>query len=596
MNWVEVGGAMEKLASDPPHYWAPEVTYSDGKFYLYYSAGNEALMEIRVAVSDRPDGGFVDSGKRLTHEEFAIDAHVFTDTDGSLHFFYATDFLEHTHIGTGVVVDKMIDWFTLAGDPRPVTRAKFDWQVYDPARVEKGGVRWHTVEGPFVIKRKGVYYQMFSGGNWQNTSYGVGFATTGDIESETEWKQFSDGVGTLPILRTIPNQVIGPGHNSVIAGPNNRELFCVYHEWIQGERVLAVDRMDFAGSRIFVLGATNTPQPLPYLPYYCGFEDPAIVLQGGWEISEKIATSKLPGESELIFPNAGGHFLAVFDVEIARLSETDGTCGFSLAAGGETPFELQLSIEHGRTCIRWGSRINGELSDSFYASTDIALLNLRLDVNGRNITVDVNGSLLQIESLLPSAPSRFALTASSEATFSGFALTRGFEDLFNRPRESVEGYGWEVIRGGGSCEIRDREFIVDGRAGAISIAKGPFYEEYEIAVNIRVSENGAAEAVCGFEIDCGQGERLKVNISGRTIRSEAFVFELPESFDPANYHQFRLIVRKGTVKMQMEGLEVGTFAGPDGPSRTNIFCEKSVIALDMVRLTDLTIDSASRSV
>jgi beta-xylosidase len=220
VNWTEVGGAMVALASEPPFYWAPEVTYSNGIFYLYYSAGNETLMEIRVAISCRPDGGFVDCGRRLTTEEFAIDAHVFTDTDGTRYMFYATDFLQHTHIGTGTVVDKMVDWFTLGGRPRPVTRARYDWQVYDPTRKEKGGVRWHTVEGPFVIKRKGKYYEMFSGGNWQNISYGVSFAVTDDITRDEEWPQFSDGENVLPILRTAPGKVLGPGHNSVIRGPN----------------------------------------------------------------------------------------------------------------------------------------------------------------------------------------------------------------------------------------------------------------------------------------------------------------------------------------------------------------------------------------
>src|SRR5215213_2398459 len=140
VDWQEIGGAMEPLAEDHPFYWAPEVFYDNGKFYLYYSVGNETIMEIRVAVSDRPDGGFIDSGHRLTDEEFAIDAHVFIDTDGSKYLFYATDFLEHSHIGTGTVVDRMIDWFTLAKSPSVVTRAKYDWQVYDPNRKEKGGV------------------------------------------------------------------------------------------------------------------------------------------------------------------------------------------------------------------------------------------------------------------------------------------------------------------------------------------------------------------------------------------------------------------------------------------------------------------------
>ncbi len=109
VNWTEIGGAMTPLETNPPFYWAPEVTYENGKFYLYYSVGNEINMEIRVAVSTRPDGGFVDSGAKLTTEQFAIDAHVFTDSDGQKYLFYATDFLEHTHIGTGTVVDKMLD-------------------------------------------------------------------------------------------------------------------------------------------------------------------------------------------------------------------------------------------------------------------------------------------------------------------------------------------------------------------------------------------------------------------------------------------------------------------------------------------------------
>ena len=51
IDWQEIGGAMHRLENDAPFYWAPEVTYHNGKFYLYYSVGNETLMEIRVAVS-----------------------------------------------------------------------------------------------------------------------------------------------------------------------------------------------------------------------------------------------------------------------------------------------------------------------------------------------------------------------------------------------------------------------------------------------------------------------------------------------------------------------------------------------------------------
>ena len=54
VEWHELGGAMLRLETDELFYWAPEVTYYNGKFYLYYSVGNVTLMHHRVAVSDLP--------------------------------------------------------------------------------------------------------------------------------------------------------------------------------------------------------------------------------------------------------------------------------------------------------------------------------------------------------------------------------------------------------------------------------------------------------------------------------------------------------------------------------------------------------------
>jgi beta-xylosidase len=250
-------GAMEPLPGGHTCYWAPEVTCDAGTFYLYYSVGNEERMEIRVAVSSHPAGPFVDSGRRLTSETFAIDPHVFVDDDGSRHLFYATDFLDRSHIGTGTVRDRLLDPFTPAGQPVPVTLPRYDWHVYHPNRPEKGYVRWHTVEGPFVLKHNGLYYQMFSGGNWQNPTYGVSYAVTDSLDRPGEWEQRSE-----PILRTIPGRVIGPGHNSVVPGLDDRQLVCVYHCWSRGERVLAIDPLVWEGDELRVLGPSTEPRSL----------------------------------------------------------------------------------------------------------------------------------------------------------------------------------------------------------------------------------------------------------------------------------------------------------------------------------------------
>src|SRR5438552_6116965 len=64
VRWREMPGAMEPLAvgiAAGELYWAPEVTYWNGTFCLYYSVGNETFMEIRVATSSEPAGPYVDA-------------------------------------------------------------------------------------------------------------------------------------------------------------------------------------------------------------------------------------------------------------------------------------------------------------------------------------------------------------------------------------------------------------------------------------------------------------------------------------------------------------------------------------------------------
>ncbi len=268
VRWQPVGSAMPRPGFGP-HYWGPEVSFIGGKFYLYYATGNEENMEIRVALADDPAGPFEDAGRRLTAETFAIDPHVFVDDDGRMYLFYATDYLDYERTGTGIAMDRLLDPLRLAGQPRPVARARYDWQIFDPHRVSKGGVRWHTVEGPFVLKHNGRYYLMFSGGNWQNESYGVAYAVSARLDEVEEWRQECDGVTRPPLLRSRPQDgVIGPGHNSVAVGPDGSELFCVYHRWQPEthERALAIDRLGWEGDDLVVYGPTTTPQPAPRRP------------------------------------------------------------------------------------------------------------------------------------------------------------------------------------------------------------------------------------------------------------------------------------------------------------------------------------------
>jgi GH43 family beta-xylosidase len=580
VNWHEVGSAMRPLKSAPPLYWAPEVIYDNGKFYLYYSTGNEILMEIRVAISDRPDGGFIDAGVRLTNEEFAIDAHVFVDTDGTRYFFYATDFLEYAQIGTGTVVDRMIDWKTLAGDPRPVTRAKYDWQVYDPARKEKGGVRWYTVEGPTVLRRKGHYFEMFSGGNWQNKTYGVSFAVTDNIDSDGEWLQFSDGEKILPILRTIPNVVVGPGHNSVVRGPNNRELYCIYHRWTDAGRVLAIDRMDFAGNRIFVAGPTNTSQPTPFRPL-----DLTDYLQSAacnWVLNAGELTSPREDRCEIALAPPAGSFLCEYTLRFVEW-HGDSRAGFRIETT-ESSYEFSIVPDGRQVIFNTGTQFG--LPVAFDPSAHHLLR-----IECRNGYCHVQIDTPDLAATIGTIGTPNAITLFSDAATIGISaieITAGFEETF----EAAIAIPKEFLIDGGRAECIDDQMLLTPNEASIATAlvKLP-YPAFEIAANLAirsVSNNNAEYGLTLLSRDGTSIARLFA-LPGR----QALIFQsgnqskeikLPDAFEGHEFRQFRIVARDKTATAYFDGAALLDMPLDVEVTDAAVVCNLA-IAVDMVRLT-----------
>jgi Beta-xylosidase len=231
------------------NFWAPEIAEHDGAFYLYYSVGfGDKNHQLRVARSERPGGPYCDTGVQLIRPDkcsFAIDAHPFRDDDGQWYLFYARDFLdcaEGHRAGTALMVARMTSMTSLENEGRTVLRARNDWQRFEANRLMYGAAwDWHTLEGPFVRKHGGRYYCFYSGGRWENETYGVDYGV-----AENPMGPFSDaGNETGPrVLRTIPGRLIGPGHNSIVTGPDGHD-YIVFHAWDVGmtARRMFVERL-----------------------------------------------------------------------------------------------------------------------------------------------------------------------------------------------------------------------------------------------------------------------------------------------------------------------------------------------------------------
>jgi GH43 family beta-xylosidase len=606
VHWREMDGAMAPFADGSTCYWAPEVTYENGRFLMYYSVGNEIRMHIRVAAASHPAGPFVDTGHVLTTQEFAIDPHVFTGDDGKRYLFYATDFLEYEHIGTGTVVDSMIDEFTLAGRPRPVTRAKYDWQVYDPKRAEKGGVRWHTVEGPFVLKHKGIYYEMFSGGNWKNPTYGVSYAITRDIESPEEWAQVADGKSVLPILRTIPGLVIGPGHNSVARGPDNRQLFCVYHRWADdgSDRVLAIDRQDWAGERMIVLGPSTTPQPVPNPPTFSDFFEEEARADRETRFRWSYEGGKwVVGDQELAQESVASRALArlssftpSFAAEVslrALESGSAGSYGVSIFDHDyeAVRFRIELAADVAALSCRIGEReLSLEPAQPFQPTAYHAL---RAEVDGSFARLWLDGKPFWEGRFEGEADALALMTEGMAAAYSGFSLTGGWEDLFEGEPGDPGRSGWRALRG--DWEITgERLAQSDEKIEDAVIVKGPLLDSYEMVVNARLDEAASTGGGYGFYPaldDEGRGPLFIVSRAGEgwSLGLEGSppgaALPLPQSFDPFNHQQFRFRKEGARLFYQWEAGAPGEAEVKPGPSRPGLCTRRARASFDLMRVT-----------
>jgi len=211
-------------------YWAPAVSYIDGKYYMYVSFMNEDSEDvheeaIHVAVSDTPEGPFGDVKPLL--DPFSIDAHVVENASG-LYIFYSVNDYEAERAGTYIVVDKMKSPTEVTGAPVSVLRPSIDEEIFMKDRFREGQ-HWHTLEGAFYFFHRGYHYLMYSGNCYQNEYYFLGCASSADSTDDLTRVKFSKQPSECEYAPVIAKNEFeaGTGHNSVIEVDG--ELYCIYH-------------------------------------------------------------------------------------------------------------------------------------------------------------------------------------------------------------------------------------------------------------------------------------------------------------------------------------------------------------------------------
>ena len=210
-------------------YWAPCVTERNGKFYMYYSSmpmeeTDVHTENIKVAVSDREIGPFIFVNDLLP--PFSIDAHVVANAAG-LFIFYSVNDYEADKAGTYIVVDRMVDEFTVKGEPKSVVTPTLEEEIYEKDRFRKGQ-DWYTIEGACYFKKDGRHYCIYSANSYLKAEYHLGYAYSNDVSDELNKIDFvKHSADRFSPLLCADDTEICTGHNSLIE--ENGKIYMIYH-------------------------------------------------------------------------------------------------------------------------------------------------------------------------------------------------------------------------------------------------------------------------------------------------------------------------------------------------------------------------------
>lgn len=204
------------------HIWAPELHRIDGKWYIYFAAGEaENIWKIRMWVlsnssEDPMEGEWTEEGQIKTDiESFSLDATTL-EHQGKRYLIWAQN-VKGGENGTALVISEMEDATTLIGPEVVITEPEFSWER----------VKYNVNEGAAVLKRNGKIFVTYSA-SATNHNYCMGLLWIDEAADLLEASNWNKSPG--PVFYT--NEELdryGPGHNSFTTAEDGETVVMIYH-------------------------------------------------------------------------------------------------------------------------------------------------------------------------------------------------------------------------------------------------------------------------------------------------------------------------------------------------------------------------------
>ncbi|MHA4896020.1 glycoside hydrolase family 43 protein [Pedobacter sp. PWIIR3] len=220
-NWTKKSVVFKTLPQWADFYmWAPEITYDNGKVYIYYTAHKkDGNLCIGAAVADKPDGTYTDLGPLMCQSAGSIDAFPMRDKDGKLYMIWKEDGNSVQKPTPIWAMEMKEDRTALIGEKKELFRGDQPW--------ENG-----LVEGVSMIKNGEYYYAIYAAAGCCGIkcNYGTGIARSKNLLGP--WEKYNNN----PVLASTGNWTC-PGHGTAVK--KDGKNYFLYHGYSTEESVYA---------------------------------------------------------------------------------------------------------------------------------------------------------------------------------------------------------------------------------------------------------------------------------------------------------------------------------------------------------------------
>jgi len=213
INWKTTSHVFTKL---PPwadyYFWAPEISYENGKVYVYYAAHKKGgNLCLGIASADKPEGPYTDHGPLMCEQAGSIDAFPMRDENGKLYLIWKEDG-NSVKKPTPIWAMQMNEERTaLIGEKKELFRNTIEWEG-------------NLVEGVSMVKNGDYYYAFYAAAACCGAActYGVGVARSKQLLGP--WEKYEKN----PILAGT-EQWTCPGHGTPVE--KDGKHYFMYHAY-----------------------------------------------------------------------------------------------------------------------------------------------------------------------------------------------------------------------------------------------------------------------------------------------------------------------------------------------------------------------------